>query len=67
MSSKQKKITVLLDHEDFHEFDRFCRENGFKKSTLIARLLKDFMTQTAKSKDKPMPLFEPAGTRDSHH
>jgi hypothetical protein len=43
MNQKLKKITVLLEEKDFTEFDVFCRAKGFKKSTLIARLLKEFM------------------------
>jgi hypothetical protein len=43
MSEQYKKITVLLDEEIFTQFDIFCRVHGFKKSTLLARLLKDFM------------------------
>ena len=43
MSNKQKKITVLLDAEDFKRFSDFCHVNGFKKSTLLARLLREFL------------------------
>ena len=58
MSNKQKKITVLLDQEEFDEFDQFCRQHGFKKSTLLVRLLKEFLDREAMAKDGPMPLFD---------
>ena len=37
------KITVLLNEEEFARFDNYCRDRGFKKSTLIARLIRQFM------------------------
>jgi hypothetical protein len=40
---KPAKITVLLDEEEFARFDSYCRDRGFKKSTLIARLIRQFM------------------------
>jgi hypothetical protein len=40
---KPIKITVLLDDPEFERFDSYCRERGFKKSTLIARLIRNFL------------------------
>ena len=40
---KPAKITVLLDDEEFARFDGYCRDRGFKKSTLIARLIRQFL------------------------
>ena len=37
------KITVLLSPEEFDRFDIFCRDRGFKKSTLIARLIRQYL------------------------
>jgi hypothetical protein len=37
------KITVLLSDEEFERFDGYCRDRGFKKSTLIARLVRQFL------------------------
>ena len=37
------KITVLLSDAEFDRFDRYCRDRGFKKSTLIARLIRQFL------------------------
>jgi hypothetical protein len=43
--SKRKpiKITVLLDDAEFERFDNYCRERGFKKSTLIARMIRNYL------------------------
>ncbi len=40
---KQSKITVLLDADGFDRFERFCDLQGFKKSTLIARLIREHL------------------------
>ena len=37
------KITVLLSDEEFDRFDNYCRERGYKKSTLIARLVRQYL------------------------
>ena len=37
------KITVLLSDDEFDRFDNYCRERGFKKSTLIARLIRQYL------------------------
>src|ERR1035438_3955793 len=37
------RIQVLMPREDADRFDAYCRELGFKKSTLIARLIRDHL------------------------
>lgn len=37
------KITVLLAEADFARFDAYCEERGFKKSTLISRLIREYL------------------------
>jgi hypothetical protein len=37
------KVTVLLSDEEFERLDNFCRDRGFKKSTLIARLVRQYL------------------------
>ncbi len=39
----QNKVTVLLSDEEFDRLDNFCRDRGFKKSTLIARLIRQYL------------------------
>jgi hypothetical protein len=44
MAKKQPtKITVLLSDEEFDRFDNYCRERGYKKSTLISRLIRQYL------------------------
>lgn len=37
------RIQVLLSHSDAERFERFCESHGHKKSTLIARLVRDHL------------------------
>jgi hypothetical protein len=39
----RSKISVVLSVEEFRRFDAYCAEKGFKKSTLIARLIREHM------------------------
>jgi hypothetical protein len=55
VSTNSKKITVLLNEADFHRFDQFCRDRGFKKSTLLVRLIREFMDREFQ---EDMPLFD---------
>ena len=47
MNRKRVKITVPLDSEEFDRFDAYCQERGFKKSTLIARLIRVMTSSTS--------------------
>lgn len=37
------KVTVLLSDDEFDRLDNYCRDRGFKKSTLIARLVRQYL------------------------
>lgn len=37
------KITVLLPNDEFSRFETYCDERGYKKSTLIARLIREHL------------------------
>ena len=37
------KISVLLDDDEAARFDAFCATQGYKKSTLIVRLIKEHL------------------------
>jgi metal-responsive CopG/Arc/MetJ family transcriptional regulator len=43
--AKFQKVSVLLEPEEAERFDAFCREKGFKKSALIARLIREHLQQ----------------------
>jgi hypothetical protein len=39
----KNKISVVLAEPEFARFDAYCSEKGFKKSTLIARLIREHL------------------------
>ena len=43
MTKDKTKITVILGGEEFERFRDYCSEQGFKKSTLIARLIRELL------------------------
>ncbi len=43
MTEKEKRVSVLLSEDEFDRFDAFCEEKGHKKSTLIARLIREHL------------------------
>jgi len=45
MSGEVAKISVLLDAEEAERFDAYCKQKGFKKSSLTARLIRDHLDQ----------------------
>lgn len=40
---KQSKISVLLPPDEADRFGAYCLERGYKKSTLIARLIREHL------------------------
>lgn len=42
---QQQKISVLLSVEEDARFCAYCIEKGFKKSTLVARLIRDHLDE----------------------
>lgn len=46
------RITVLLPLEDGEKFEAYCQERGHKKSTLIARLIREHLEREAFSEKK---------------
>ena len=43
MSRAAARVQVILPEEEATRFDAYCRQKGFKKSTLIARLVRDYL------------------------
>jgi metal-responsive CopG/Arc/MetJ family transcriptional regulator len=39
------RTQVLMPREEADRFDAYCRERGFKKSTLIARLIREHLAK----------------------
>ena len=41
------RMTVLLEDEVDASFTSFCKDKGFKKSTLAARLIREYLAREA--------------------
>lgn len=41
------KISVLLPKDESERFDEYCRQEGYKKSTLVARLIREHLDKHA--------------------
>ena len=52
----QVRVQVLMSREEAEHFEAYCHERGFKKSTLIARLIREHLAQEHFAQQKP--LFE---------
>jgi hypothetical protein len=53
------RIQVLMPPDEAERFEDYCRERGFKKSTLIVRLIREHLEQ---ERFKPQhDLFEASG------
>lgn len=55
-TKKQCKITVLLDLQEFERFERYCAAQGFKKSTLIVRLMREHLDEEKFEVQRELPL-----------
>lgn len=42
-AKKRPKVSVILDEPEYRRFESYCEAKGFKKSTLIARLIRDHL------------------------
>ena len=52
---KLSRVTVLMERADFERFDAYCEAHGFKKSTLIARLLREHLDAVKFQVRRPLP------------
>ena len=56
VAKKREKVTVLLDEDEYERFDAYCTQRGFKKSTLIARLIRDYLDSEHFQEQRRLPL-----------
>ena len=55
------RVTVILGDHDAEVFDAYCNKNGFKKSTLINRLIREHIENSGFHLQKE--LFEKQPTK----
>lgn len=51
-----RTISVLLTQEEFLRLDSYCKKSGHKKSTLIARLIREHLDKEHYSVQEPLSL-----------
>lgn len=51
--SQLTRVNVLLSAEEAERFSDYCLRKGFKKSTLIARLVREYLDREDPPKRKP--------------
>ena len=49
-----RKISVLLTEEDFELFQHYCDQQGHKKSTLVAKLIRDLLEREHVASQRPL-------------
>lgn len=59
---KRKTITVILPADEHKRFAKYCLSKGFKKSTLVARLIRDHLN--AEQFMVQVELFTQTGEND---
>jgi len=50
------KMSVLLSSEEEERFAAYCKEKGFKKSTLVARLIREHLDRESYASQKSLPF-----------
>ena len=48
------RITVLMNDDEPEIFDAYCHERGYKKSTLINRLIREHLDKTGFTMQKQL-------------
>jgi predicted DNA-binding protein len=58
MSNKkvQTKISVLLSDVEYERLNAYCRDRGYKKSTLVARLIRQYLDMEGYGASPPTPF-----------
>ena len=58
MRKKRSRVTVLLDPEEFERFAAFCSKRGHKKSTLVARLIREHLDYEGFRTQRDLPFSQ---------
>lgn len=55
-----QRLTVILTSADYARLDAYCREQGHKKSTLVAKLVREYLATLPESEQLALPLLKKA-------
>ena len=53
----QTKISVLLSDVEYARLDAYCHDRGYKKSTLVARLIRQYLDMEGYGGQPPSPFM----------
>lgn len=63
--ANQARVHVLIPKQEASRFDAYCRSKGFKKSTLIVRLIREHLDREGfQTQQELFKGVEGRGTRD---
>ena len=57
------KISVILNKEESDRFKEYCDQKGYKKSTLIARLIREHLDVEKFNMQSPLPFAVDEGEK----
>jgi hypothetical protein len=60
------RISVLLSEDDESRFSAYCAERGFKKSTLVVRLIREHLDQQGFAAQRVLFAEEPKQAGEGH-
>lgn len=63
MPSDIARVQVLLTKAEAYRLEEYCREMGYKKSTLIARLVREHLDREAFPEQQPLFQEQLTGRR----
>ena len=52
----QTKISVLLSDAEYARLGAYCHDRGYKKSTLVARLIRQYLDMEGYGSQQPSPF-----------
>ena len=58
---RTRSISVLLTDDEFRRLESFCEDRGHKKSTLVARLIREHLDAEHHQMQAPIFFSEPNG------
>lgn len=62
------RVTVILAKDEGEIFEAYCEKNGFKKSTLINRLIREHIENSGFRFQKELFKYQPAkGEKNGKH
>jgi hypothetical protein len=56
MAERKTKISVVLPTAEYERYEAYCAEKGYKKSTLIARLVRDHLDEASFQLQRRLPI-----------